>query len=52
MHVHFVGVAGTGMGTLAGLFRAAGHRVSGSDVLRATGWLLTGGTAKTDRTRS
>lgn len=32
MHVHLVGVAGTGMGTLAGLFRAAGHRVSGSDV--------------------
>ena len=31
MHVHFVAVAGTGMGTLAGLFRAAGHEVSGSD---------------------
>jgi UDP-N-acetylmuramate: L-alanyl-gamma-D-glutamyl-meso-diaminopimelate ligase len=32
MHVHFVGVAGTGMGALAGLFKASGHDVSGSDV--------------------
>lgn len=32
MHVHFVGVAGTGMGALAGLFKASGHAVSGSDV--------------------
>ena len=32
MHVHFVAVAGTGMGALAGLFKAAGHEVSGSDV--------------------
>lgn len=32
MHVHFIAVAGTGMGSLAGLFRAAGHEVSGSDV--------------------
>jgi UDP-N-acetylmuramate: L-alanyl-gamma-D-glutamyl-meso-diaminopimelate ligase len=32
MHVHLVGVAGTGMGALAGLFREAGHRVTGSDV--------------------
>src|SRR5262245_40119441 len=32
MHVHFVAVAGTGMGALAGLFKAAGHDVSGSDV--------------------
>ena len=31
MHVHLVGVAGTGMGALAGLLKAAGHRVSGSD---------------------
>jgi UDP-N-acetylmuramate: L-alanyl-gamma-D-glutamyl-meso-diaminopimelate ligase len=31
MHVHMVGVAGTGMGALAGLLKAAGHRVSGSD---------------------
>ncbi|MFO0547777.1 MAG: Mur ligase family protein [Polyangiaceae bacterium] len=31
MHVHFVAVAGTGMGALAGLLRAAGHRVTGSD---------------------
>jgi UDP-N-acetylmuramate: L-alanyl-gamma-D-glutamyl-meso-diaminopimelate ligase len=31
MHVHLVGVAGTGMGTLAGLLKAAGHRVTGSD---------------------
>ena len=32
MHVHFIAVAGTGMGALAGLFQAAGHEVSGSDV--------------------
>ncbi len=32
MHVHFVAVAGTGMGALAGLFKAAGHEVTGSDV--------------------
>ena len=32
MHVHFVAIAGTGMGALAGLFKAAGHNVSGSDV--------------------
>ncbi len=31
MHVHFIAVAGTGMGTVAGLFKAAGHEVSGSD---------------------
>ena len=31
MHIHLIGVAGTGMGALAGLLKAAGHRVSGSD---------------------
>lgn len=31
MHVHMIGVAGTGMGALAGLLRNAGHRVTGSD---------------------
>ena len=31
MHVHLIGVAGTGMGAFAGLLRAAGHRVTGSD---------------------
>lgn len=31
MHVHLVGVCGTGMGSLAMLFRAQGHDVSGSD---------------------
>ncbi len=31
-HVHLVGVAGTGMGALAGLLRSAGYRVTGSDV--------------------
>lgn len=31
MHVHLIGVAGTGMGALAGLLKSAGHRVSGSD---------------------
>jgi UDP-N-acetylmuramate: L-alanyl-gamma-D-glutamyl-meso-diaminopimelate ligase len=31
MHVHLIGVAGTGMGAFAGLLVAAGHRVTGSD---------------------
>ena len=31
MHVHLIGVCGTGMGSLAGLLRSAGHRVTGSD---------------------
>lgn len=31
MHIHMIGVAGTGMGALAGLLRSAGHRVTGSD---------------------
>jgi UDP-N-acetylmuramate: L-alanyl-gamma-D-glutamyl-meso-diaminopimelate ligase len=31
MHVHLIGVSGTGMGSLAGLLRKAGHHVSGSD---------------------
>ena len=31
MHVHFVAVAGTGMGPLAGLLKSAGHEVTGSD---------------------
>jgi UDP-N-acetylmuramate: L-alanyl-gamma-D-glutamyl-meso-diaminopimelate ligase len=30
-HVHLIGVAGTGMGSLAGLLRKAGYRVTGSD---------------------
>jgi UDP-N-acetylmuramate: L-alanyl-gamma-D-glutamyl-meso-diaminopimelate ligase len=30
-HVHFVAIAGTGMGSLAGLLRARGIRVTGSD---------------------
>ncbi len=32
MHIHVVAVAGTGMGALAGLLKALGHDVSGSDV--------------------
>lgn len=32
MHIHLVGVAGTGMGSLAGMLVELGHRVSGSDV--------------------
>src|ERR1700690_39050 len=32
MHVHIVGVAGTGMGALAGLLSQMGHRVTGSDI--------------------
>lgn len=32
MHVHIIAVAGTGMGSLAGLLRELGHDVSGSDV--------------------
>jgi UDP-N-acetylmuramate: L-alanyl-gamma-D-glutamyl-meso-diaminopimelate ligase len=31
MKVHLIGIAGTGMGSLAGLLRAAGHDVRGSD---------------------
>jgi UDP-N-acetylmuramate: L-alanyl-gamma-D-glutamyl-meso-diaminopimelate ligase len=31
MKVHLIGIAGTGMGSLAGLVRAAGHDVRGSD---------------------
>jgi UDP-N-acetylmuramate: L-alanyl-gamma-D-glutamyl-meso-diaminopimelate ligase len=31
MHVHLVGVSGTGMGALAALFVESGHEVSGSD---------------------
>jgi UDP-N-acetylmuramate: L-alanyl-gamma-D-glutamyl-meso-diaminopimelate ligase len=31
MHVHLIGVAGTAMGSLAGLLKRAGHRVTGSD---------------------
>lgn len=30
-HVHLIGICGTGMGSLAGLFHAAGWRVTGSD---------------------
>lgn len=32
MHIHLIAVAGTGMGALAGLLRAEGHEVTGSDV--------------------
>ena len=31
MHYHLIGIAGTAMGSLAGLLHAAGHRVTGSD---------------------
>lgn len=31
MHVHMIGVCGTGMGSLAGLLKQGGHRVTGSD---------------------
>jgi UDP-N-acetylmuramate: L-alanyl-gamma-D-glutamyl-meso-diaminopimelate ligase len=31
MHIHLIGVSGTGMGSLAGLLKKAGHRVTGSD---------------------
>jgi UDP-N-acetylmuramate: L-alanyl-gamma-D-glutamyl-meso-diaminopimelate ligase len=31
MHIHLIGVCGTGMGSLAGLLAKAGHRVTGSD---------------------
>src|SRR3954447_7848616 len=31
MKIHLIGIAGTGMGALAGLLRAAGHDVRGSD---------------------
>jgi UDP-N-acetylmuramate: L-alanyl-gamma-D-glutamyl-meso-diaminopimelate ligase len=32
MHIHVVGVSGTGMGALAGLLAELGHEVTGSDV--------------------
>jgi UDP-N-acetylmuramate: L-alanyl-gamma-D-glutamyl-meso-diaminopimelate ligase len=31
MKIHFIGIGGTGMGALAGLLKAAGHDVRGSD---------------------
>src|SRR5256885_11809606 len=31
MKIYLLGIAGTGMGSFAGLLRAAGHEVSGSD---------------------
>jgi len=31
VHVHFVAIAGTGMGALAGLLKSRGHEVTGSD---------------------
>ena len=31
IHYHLIGIAGTAMASLAGLLRAAGHRVTGSD---------------------
>ena len=31
MHLHILGICGTFMGGIAGLARAAGHRVTGSD---------------------
>ena len=31
MHYHLIGIAGTAMGSLAGLLREAGHHVTGSD---------------------
>jgi UDP-N-acetylmuramate: L-alanyl-gamma-D-glutamyl-meso-diaminopimelate ligase len=31
LRVHFIGIGGTGMGALAGLLKAAGHEVRGSD---------------------
>jgi len=31
MHYHMIGIAGTAMGSLAGLLRAKGHEVTGSD---------------------
>ena len=30
-HYHLIGIGGTAMGSLAGLLRAAGHEVTGSD---------------------
>ncbi|HVI93357.1 MAG TPA: Mur ligase domain-containing protein, partial [Anaeromyxobacter sp.] len=29
--IHLIGVAGTGMGSFAGMLKAAGHAVTGSD---------------------
>ena len=30
-HVHLIGICGTGMGSLAGLFKETGFKVTGSD---------------------
>ncbi len=30
-HIHFIAIGGTGMGSLAGLLRARGHHITGSD---------------------
>ena len=30
-HVHLLGICGTGMGSLAGMFHESGYRVTGSD---------------------
>ncbi len=32
MHIHFIAIAGTGMGALAGLLKRRGHEVTGSDL--------------------
>ena len=31
MHIHFIAICGTGMGSLAQMLKASGHKVSGSD---------------------
>lgn len=31
MHIHLIAICGTGMGSLAGILKAAGHHVTGSD---------------------
>ena len=31
MHIHLLGICGTGMAALAGILKEQGHRVSGSD---------------------
>ena len=38
-HYHFIGIGGIGMGTLAALLLAKGHKVSGSDLKEKDEWI-------------
>ena len=52
--IHLVGVAGTGMGSFAGMLKAAGYEVTGSDenvYPPMSDMLATGGSPSSRRTR-